>query len=58
MLTSILQYSVLTVMLIATGVKYILHTIDLRDENPWENKSMYIFHLELVVGSYFGIIYH
>ncbi|KAJ3114984.1 hypothetical protein HDU96_001384 [Phlyctochytrium bullatum] len=32
--------------------KYILHSVDMRRENPWENKSMYIFYLELVVGDF------
>jgi hypothetical protein len=39
------------VSLAGTTIKYVLHTIDLRDQNPWENKSMYIFYLELAVGT-------
>ena len=45
------QYAVQLASLVGTAVKYVLHTIDLRDENPWENKSMYIFYLELIVGA-------
>ena len=37
--------------LAGTAIKYVLHTIDLRHENPWENKSMYIFYLELILGA-------
>lgn len=28
--------------------KYVLHTIDMRREDPWENKSMLLFYLDLV----------
>ncbi len=33
----------------STFVKYVLHTIDLQSEAPWEDKSVCIFYLELVV---------
>lgn len=44
------QYTLLFTVLLATFLKYILHTIDLRSPDPWEDKSMYIFYLDLVVG--------
>ncbi|KAK9701552.1 E3 ubiquitin-protein ligase hrd1 [Basidiobolus ranarum] len=42
------EYAILASMIISTLCKYILHTIDLRSEEPWENKSIYVFYLELV----------
>lgn len=32
-------------------LKYILHTIDLRSENPWENKPIYIRYVDIVLGN-------
>ena len=32
------------------AVKYVLHTIDLQRENPWENKSVYLLYTELFLG--------
>ena len=32
-------------------MKYILHSIDLQSENPWENKAVYILYSELVMGT-------
>ena len=33
-------------------MKYVLHTIDLQSDNPWENKAVYILYSELVMGMY------
>ncbi|TPX37914.1 hypothetical protein SeLEV6574_g07828 [Synchytrium endobioticum] len=60
------EYTILLTMVISTSVKYLLHTIDLRQEAPWEDKSMYIFYLELVIDFFklvtyclfFGIVVH
>ena len=30
--------------------KYILHSIDLRNENPWENKPIYMRYVDIVLG--------
>lgn len=35
-------------------LKYILHTIDLRNENPWENKPIYIRYVDIVLGNTLG----
>jgi hypothetical protein len=45
-----IQLTMLLSMMIATAGKYALHTVDLRSENPWEEKSQYIFYIELVTG--------
>ncbi|KAF9993419.1 E3 ubiquitin-protein ligase hrd1 [Entomortierella chlamydospora] len=42
------EYTLLATSLMASFGKYILHTIDMRSEEPWENKSMLLFYLDLV----------
>ncbi|KAJ3037801.1 E3 ubiquitin-protein ligase synoviolin [Rhizophlyctis rosea] len=42
------EYAILLSMITSTTVKYCLHTYDLRREAPWEDKSMYIFYLDLI----------
>jgi len=43
------EYTILAAQMAATLSKYALHTIDLRDDQPWEDKSMIIFYLDLIV---------
>ncbi|KAJ3092439.1 Dynein heavy chain 3, axonemal [Quaeritorhiza haematococci] len=43
------EYTILVSLIVSTFIKYILHTIDLRRNTPWEDKSMYIFYLDLIV---------
>jgi len=33
-------------------VKYVLHTVDVQNENPWENKAIYLLYTELLLGVY------
>ncbi|KAG0095077.1 E3 ubiquitin-protein ligase hrd1 [Podila epicladia] len=42
------EYTLLVTDLMASFGKYVLHTIDMRREEPWENKSMLLFYLDLV----------
>ncbi|KAI1316778.1 E3 ubiquitin-protein ligase hrd1 [Mortierella claussenii] len=42
------EYTLLATSLLASFGKYVLHTIDMRTEEPWENKSMLLFYLDLV----------
>ncbi|KAG0300723.1 E3 ubiquitin-protein ligase hrd1 [Dissophora globulifera] len=42
------EYTLLATSLTASFGKYVLHTIDMRSEEPWENKSMLLFYLDLV----------
>lgn len=42
------EYTILWSNALTGLLKYILHSIDLRRENPWENKSMYIFYIDLI----------
>lgn len=43
------EYSILTVVWLDVFIKYTMHSIDLMRAEPWENKSMYIFYIELVI---------
>ncbi|XP_065882494.1 E3 ubiquitin-protein ligase synoviolin B-like isoform X2 [Dysidea avara] len=45
-----LEYAILLIMLVGTAMKYILHTIDLQNENPWENKMVYMLYTDVVLG--------
>ncbi|KAI0225145.1 hypothetical protein L0F63_004291 [Massospora cicadina] len=51
------EYAILVAVLLATFCKYVLHLIDGRTEEAWENKSMYIFYLELVADFMKLVIY-
>ena len=31
-------------------MKYVLHSIDLQSENPWESKAVYLLYSELALG--------
>ncbi|KAI9295368.1 hypothetical protein K502DRAFT_337572 [Neoconidiobolus thromboides FSU 785] len=43
------EYAILAAAVLATYSKYVLHVIDSRTEETWENKSLYIFYLELII---------
>ncbi|CAG8463601.1 1675_t:CDS:10 [Acaulospora morrowiae] len=51
------EYSILGATIISTISKYILNIIDMRREEPWENKSIYVFYLELVTDFFKLITY-
>ena len=38
------------ISILSTTYKYLLHTIDLQNENPWENKGIYMLYSDLVFG--------
>ncbi|KAF9974022.1 E3 ubiquitin-protein ligase hrd1 [Actinomortierella ambigua] len=42
------EYTLLATSLAAAFGKYTLHTIDMQSEEPWENKSMLLFYLDLL----------
>jgi len=52
MIMFLLQYAILLIMLVGTAMKYILHTIDLQNENPWENKMVYLLYTDVVLGEW------
>ena len=44
------EYAVLLTIVANTIVKYVLHSIDLYSENPWENKAVFMLYTELAIG--------
>ena len=44
------EYAILLTVVGMIAVKYVLHTVDLQRENPWENKSVYLLYTELFLG--------
>ena len=51
------EYAILLTMVITVFVKYILHTIDLRSENPWESKAVYMLYTDLCLGFIKVVLY-
>lgn len=51
------EYAILLTIAGTAFVKFILHSIDLRSEDPWENKSMYMLYLDLVMSFMRLILY-
>lgn len=45
------QYAILMTMVLTIFIKYILHSIDLQSENPWDNKAVYMLYTELFTGN-------
>ncbi|XP_058504944.1 E3 ubiquitin-protein ligase synoviolin [Solea solea] len=44
------EYAILMTMVLTIFIKYILHTVDLQSENPWDNKAVYMLYTELFTG--------
>ncbi|PVD25557.1 hypothetical protein C0Q70_13213 [Pomacea canaliculata] len=44
------EYSILLTVVAMTFIKYLLHTVDLQNENPWDNKAVYLLYTELLMG--------
>ena len=44
------EYAVLLTIIANTLVKYILHSVDLHSENPWDNKAVFMLYTELAIG--------
>ncbi|OWF45465.1 E3 ubiquitin-protein ligase synoviolin B-like [Mizuhopecten yessoensis] len=51
------EYAVLLTVVWMTLMKYILHSIDLQNENPWENKAVYLLYTELIIGFIKVVLY-
>ncbi|CAO2584392.1 E3 ubiquitin-protein ligase synoviolin [Lemmus lemmus] len=43
-------YAILVTMVITIFIKYVLHSVDLQSENPWDNKAVYMLYTELFTG--------
>lgn len=44
------QYAILMTMVLTIFIKYVLHSIDLQNENPWDSKAVYMLYTELFTG--------
>jgi len=44
------EYAILLTIILNTLVKYVLHSIDLNSETPWENKAVFMLYTELFIG--------
>ncbi|XP_028914914.1 E3 ubiquitin-protein ligase synoviolin [Ornithorhynchus anatinus] len=44
------EYAILMTMVLTVFIKYVLHSIDLQSENPWDNKAVYMLYTELFTG--------
>ncbi|XP_064900482.1 E3 ubiquitin-protein ligase synoviolin [Columba livia] len=44
------EYAILVTMVLTVFVKYVLHSIDLQNENPWDSKAVYMLYTELFTG--------
>ncbi|XP_043511842.1 E3 ubiquitin-protein ligase synoviolin B [Frieseomelitta varia] len=51
------EYAILLTVVFNISVKYILHTIDLQSENPWDNKPVFLLYTELIIGLLKVILY-
>jgi len=51
------EYAVLLILLVSIFLKYCLHLIDIQNENPWENKAMYMIYVELFSALFRCILY-
>ncbi|XP_023245500.1 E3 ubiquitin-protein ligase synoviolin B-like isoform X2 [Copidosoma floridanum] len=44
------EYALLLTVVLNINIKYILHTIDLQRDNPWDNKPVFLLYTELIIG--------
>lgn len=44
------EYAILLTIILNIGIKYVLHTLDLQSDNPWENKAVFLLYTELAMG--------
>jgi len=51
------EYAILLTIVANTLLKYLLHSIDLYSENPWENKAVFMLYTELIIGLVKVILY-
>ncbi|CAF1991961.1 unnamed protein product [Rotaria magnacalcarata] len=51
------EYSILLVSIILTIIKYILHTIEIRTGEQWENKGVFMLYSDLILGFIRVVLY-
>ncbi|KAK7603662.1 hypothetical protein V9T40_003661 [Parthenolecanium corni] len=45
-----IEYAILLTVVVNTTIKYILHVIDMNREVFWENKAVFLLHIEVFIG--------
>ncbi|XP_054154407.1 E3 ubiquitin-protein ligase synoviolin B-like [Oppia nitens] len=51
------EYAILFAVVFNILMKYVLHFVDLQNENPWEDKAVYLLYTELMMGFLKVILY-
>ncbi|XP_013400615.1 E3 ubiquitin-protein ligase synoviolin A [Lingula anatina] len=51
------EYAILFTLVLTVFIKYILHTVDVQSENPWENKAVYLLYSDLGMGFVRVVLY-
>uniref|UniRef100_A0A0C9RS14 RING-type E3 ubiquitin transferase n=1 Tax=Fopius arisanus TaxID=64838 RepID=A0A0C9RS14_9HYME len=51
------EYAILMTVVLNISVKYFLHTVDLQNDTPWENKPVLLLYTELIIGLIKVILY-
>lgn len=46
------EYAILLTVVVNTTIKYILHVIDMNREVFWENKAVFLLHIEVFIGQF------
>lgn len=44
------EYAILLTVIVNTAIKYVLHIIDMNREVFWENKAVFLLHVEVLIG--------
>ncbi|GMR59172.1 hypothetical protein PMAYCL1PPCAC_29367, partial [Pristionchus mayeri] len=51
------EYAIMLTMVLQVVIKYLLHMYDLRSATPWEAKSLYLLHAELLINLIRCVLY-
>lgn len=44
------EYAILLTIIANITIKYVLHTVALHSDSPWENKAVFLLYTELIMG--------
>lgn len=50
------EYAILATIILNITIKYVLHTVDLNSDTPWENKAVFLLYTELVMGKSYNSV--
>ncbi|CAF0784923.1 unnamed protein product [Didymodactylos carnosus] len=51
------EYAILLVSVLSTGTKYLLHSIEIRIGDQWENKGVFMLYADLILGFFRSLLY-